>query len=192
MGTPAPRGAAGRCRCAPRCCAPACSPPTALPPNPSSLAHATPSPIGATTHATQNVVEYLHSAPPPPALVVNAPAPLAALAAAGDYARALVLLLIPVSWLHACFGVTAGWQLPPLQHFTMQAAMLAVLLRRAPRSKRAASGGSALLPARPHSPALPNHATLSALPPLPAPRACSLPTVCGEAPRQRPPHVGHL
>lgn len=75
-----------------------------------------------------------HLATPPPA-APRAPGVLAALSACGDFARALVLLIMPVSWLHACFGVATGWQLPPLQHATLHTLMCALLLRRAPRGE---------------------------------------------------------
>lgn len=89
---------------------------------------------------TVDVVGHLA---PPPAPAPRPPGLLATLSSFGDYSRALVLLLMPVSWLHACFGAATGWQLPPLQHATLHTIMFALLLRRAPRGEPGRGRGGA-------------------------------------------------
>ncbi|PRW61538.1 MAP3K epsilon kinase 1-like isoform X2 [Chlorella sorokiniana] len=50
--------------------------------------------------------------------------------------RGLVMLLLPVAWVHALLGAAIGWQLPPLESALLQTTAVALLLRRAPAACR--------------------------------------------------------
>jgi len=53
-------------------------------------------------------------------------------ASVAAHLRGLVMLLLPVAWVHALLGAAIGWQLPPVEHLLLQTAATALLLRRAP------------------------------------------------------------
>ncbi|KAI7837989.1 hypothetical protein COHA_008171 [Chlorella ohadii] len=57
-------------------------------------------------------------------------------ASVAAHLRGLVMLLLPVSWVHALLGAAIGWQLPPVEHLLLQTAATALLLRRAPAACR--------------------------------------------------------
>ena len=53
-------------------------------------------------------------------------------ASVAAHLRGLVMLLLPVAWVHALLGAAIGWQLPPVESALLQSAAVALLLQRAP------------------------------------------------------------
>lgn len=57
---------------------------------------------------------------------------VACAASVAAHLRGLVMLLLPVAWVHALLGAAIGWQLPPVESALLQSIAVALLLRRAP------------------------------------------------------------
>ena len=112
-----------------------------------------------------------HTAPSSAAASGTAATYSGAAAVLGSYARALIMLLIPVCWLQGMWVTSLGGQLPPAAHLALHVINAAMLMRRARAGRERMAGAGARRATAAAAPTAACCTLHEALPPDPAPPA---------------------